>query len=158
MTTRIELTEQFLTAPSLEGFATSALLEFYNAYQDRPLKAFRNRAQAEQRVLDLIAEIEGGGSDEEPVEAEPSLLGSLVQQVVEPAAVAEPEPEAPTVVTLADLCAELQVVPRIARRRLRKALGTLTEGRWEWDIEDEQLLGTIRGIISARTSTTTQGE
>lgn len=68
-----------------------------------------------------------------------SLLGAaLVQAQAEPAPKvkknkADPTPKDPNLVTLKQLCFELGVIPRIARRRLRKALGQVGTGsRWEW--------------------------
>lgn len=133
-----------MTSLNIAAADTATLLAFYNEHAERPLKAFRNRAQAEQKVAALIQE----HTPEDSVDVTPtgpSLLSSLVGQVTaEPTP--EPEPEDNTV-SLAALCAELQVVPRIARRRLRKALGNLQEGRWEWDAEDDCLLAQIRSII-----------
>lgn len=140
-----------MTSLNIAAADTATLLAFYNEHAERPLKAFRNRAQAEERVAALIQEhtpedvVDVTPEPEAEAEAGPSLLSSLVGQVTaDPTP--EPEPEDNTV-SLASLCAELQVVPRIARRRLRKALGNLVEGRWEWDAEDENLLATVRSII-----------
>ena len=44
------------------------------------------------------------------------------------------EPENPNMVALKQLCFDLKIEPRIARRRLRKAVGQVGTGnRWEWD-------------------------
>ncbi len=142
-----ELTTMILSAQTLEGLPTAMLLDFYNEHADRPIKAFRNRAQAEERTLEIVAQLEGGGSDEEPAEASPGLLTALVGQVV-----AEPteEPAEPALISLADICAQVQVVPRIARRRLRKARGLLTEGRWEFTPEE---VDEVMSIICPKAAT-----
>lgn len=151
-----------MTTINIAEAATADLLAFYNEHAERPIKAFRNRAQAEERVRDLIeANTPDTAENEEelPEAAAPSLLSALVGQVT---AEPSPEPEGPAMTSLATLCSELQVVPRIARRRLRKALGNLQEGRWEWDAEDTELLDSIRNIISgsvkAETVTAAQDE
>ena len=52
----------------------------------------------------------------------------------------EPEADRTNVVTLKQLCFDLKVEPRIARRRLRKALGQVGTGsRWEWEKGSEAL-------------------
>lgn len=52
-------------------------------------------------------------------------------------------------VGLKQLCAELNVEPRIARRRLRNSQGQVGTGsRWEWEA-DSMEIDTIRAIISA---------
>jgi len=53
---------------------------------------------------------------------------------------AAPAERDPNLVTLKELCHELNVVPRIARRVLRKALGNVGTGsRWEWTKDSEDL-------------------
>ena len=142
-----------MTIINIAEAATSDLLAFYNEHAERPIKAFRNRAQAEERVRDLIeANMPDTSEDGEelPESTAPSLLSALVGQVT-----AEPsqEPEGPALTSLATLCSELQVVPRIARRRLRKAMGLLTEGRWEFT---EDQLDEVRAIIQGtKTETVT---
>jgi hypothetical protein len=55
----------------------------------------------------------------------------------------------PDIVTLAELCVELRIVGRIARRRLRKALGQVGTGsRWEWKKASEEL-AKVRSLLSS---------
>lgn len=52
----------------------------------------------------------------------------------------EPEARDPNLLTLKELCFELDIEPRIARRQLRKAQGLVgTGGRWEWSKDSEEL-------------------
>ena len=52
-------------------------------------------------------------------------------------------------ISLKQLCAECQVEPRIARRRLRKAVGLIGTGsRWEWEADSAELAA-IRTAITA---------
>lgn len=54
------------------------------------------------------------------------------------------------VVTLKQLCFDLEMEPRIARRRLRKARGLIGTGhRWEWDTDSEELVE-VKAILSAK--------
>ena len=56
----------------------------------------------------------------------------------------------PDLVTLAELCQELRIVGRIARRRLRKALGQVGTGsRWEWKKASEEL-AKVRDLLTAK--------
>lgn len=126
---------------ALNEMTMTELVALHNELADSPVKTFRNKAQA----IAVIQELQAGYEPAEPqTEAEreemvqeqetpapASELSAMVGQVV---AAAEPaaEPEGPVLVSLADICAQVQVVPRIARRRLRKALGVLEEGRWEF--------------------------
>ena len=64
-----------------------------------------------------------------------------------PKAKAEKDPD---LVTLAELCQELRIVGRIARRRLRKALGQVGTGsRWEWKKASEEL-AKVRDLLTAK--------
>lgn len=52
-------------------------------------------------------------------------------------------------VTLKQLCFDLKIEPRIARRRLRKAQGLVGTGsRWEW-AADSDTLAEVKAILSA---------
>lgn len=58
--------------------------------------------------------------------------------------------EPSNMVSLKQLCAECQVEPRIARRRLRKALGQIGTGqRWEWEAGSAQLEAVRTAITGA---------
>lgn len=79
-----------------------------------------------------------------------SLAGLLGATPPVPAApkAKEKAPVDPDLVTLADLLTEYKLVGRIARRRLRKALGTVGTGsRWEWK-KDSTDLAKVREILS----------
>ena len=53
------------------------------------------------------------------------------------------------VVTLKQLCFDLKMEPRIARRRLRKAQGLIGTGsRWEWEA-DSAVLVEVKALLSA---------
>ena len=57
----------------------------------------------------------------------------------------------PDVLTLKELCAELDLEPRIARRKLRKAVGHVGTGaRWEWK-KDSDELAAVRQALAAPT-------
>lgn len=88
---------------------------------------------------------QGAEPDPEDPPAGPSELSGLIQPMTTDAPPAE---EGPVLVSLADICAEVQVVPRIARRRLRKAKGILTEGRWEFAPEQ---VAEIKALILGTT-------
>lgn len=89
--------------------------------------------------------------DESPAPA--PLLTAALAQVTAPKPKPEPKPAAaerdPDLVTLKELCFQLDLEPRIARRRLRKAVGTIGTGsRWEWKKDSEEL-ATVRKVLSA---------
>ena len=63
---------------------------------------------------------------------------------------AAPAERDPNLVTLKELCFELNVIPRIARRKLRKAVGTIGTGaRWEWQ-KDSDELAKVRAALVAK--------
>lgn len=82
--------------------------------------------------------------DQDDAPAPAPLLTQALAQVTK---AAEPKPaKAPKeatgepVVTLKELCFDLDIVPRIARRKLRKALGQVGTGhRWEWPLGSQDL-------------------
>ena len=80
-------------------------------------------------------------------------LAGLMNANPTPAPKAEKKAKAekdPDLVTLADLCTELGIVGRIARRRLRKAKGLVgTGGRWEWKKSAPEL-AEIRTLLAAK--------
>lgn len=98
--------------------------------------------------------------DDEP--APTPNLGSLAGQLAAAAATPKPAPKVkkdkpapterdPNLVTLKELCFELGIIPRIARRRLRKAVGLVgTGGRWEWK-KDSPELAKVRQALAAPT-------
>ena len=89
----------------------------------------------------------------------PTFAAALAQVQVEPAPVAkasrkkpaEPAEDKEPQVTLKELCFDLNVVPRIARRRLRKALGNIGTGsRWEWPLGSQDL-EKVKQVLLAKT-------
>lgn len=78
-----------------------------------------------------------------------SLAGLLAADPAPaPAAKAAKAEKDPDLVTLAELCVELRIVGRIARRRLRKALGQVGTGsRWEWKKASEEL-AKVRALLT----------
>ena len=92
-------------------------------------------------------------ADPVPASTDPtSLAGQLSAAANPPAPKVKKEKGAdkdPDLVTLAELCAELKIVGRIARRRLRKSLGKVGAGaRWEWRKASEEL-AKVRTILTA---------
>lgn len=64
-----------------------------------------------------------------------------------PKAKAAPAAADPNLVTLKQLCFDLNLEPRIARRKLRKALGNIGTGsRWEW-MKDTPELAKVRSAL-----------
>ena len=93
--------------------------------------------------------------DDTPAPSGPSLA-TLVQDLTaapQPAPAkkekAKEDRDMSNITTLKQLCFELKVEPRIARRRLRKALGNIGTGsRWEW-AKDSAELEKVRTAIQA---------
>ena len=90
--------------------------------------------------------VRGPWEETEEEEAAPvaaPLLTAALAQVAAPKPAAKPAAKVdrdPDLVTLKELCFQLDVEPRIARRRLRKAVGTIGTGsRWEWKKDSEEL-------------------
>lgn len=99
-------------------------------------------------------------ADEAPTPA-PLLSQALAQIQVAPAPAkkertarkerAPKEESGEPVVTLKELCFDLDVIPRIARRRLRKALGNIGTGsRWEWPLGSQDL-EKVKQVLLAKT-------
>lgn len=101
--------------------------------------------------------------DPDPEADEPPAADSLASMLTKIRAdgkVAKPkrQPKAPatpvakpatdtSIITLKQLCAELNIEPRIARRRLRNSQGQVGTGsRWEWQAKDK-VLADIRKAI-----------
>lgn len=96
-------------------------------------------------------------TEEEEASAPAPLLTAALAQVQAQPAVSkakakkekEPAVERTNLVTLKQLCFDLNVIPRIARRRLRKALGQVGTGsRWEW-AKDSAELETVKKALTA---------
>ena len=94
--------------------------------------------------------------DESPAPA-PLLTAALAQVQAQPAAPKvkakkdkEPAAERTDLVTLKQLCFDLNVIPRIARRRLRKAQGQVGTGsRWGWK-KDSPELAAVKAVLTAK--------
>ncbi len=144
-----------LNTTDLSQLTMNQLVARYNELADSPVKTFRNKAQAVAAIDELEANY--ASTEDEPMEAiQPTPSGelsSLVGAMLNPAPTEPEAEEGPALISLQTLCNELQVVPRIARRRLRKALGLLTEGRWEFT---EDQLDEVRAIIQGTASTNVQ--
>lgn len=90
--------------------------------------------------------------DETPAPA-PLLTQALaqIQAPAKPAKPAKPAESSDPVVTLKELCFDLGIVPRIARRRLRKSLGQVGTGhRWEWPLGSQDL-EKVKQVLLAKT-------
>lgn len=122
--------------PDLHTSTLATLLAWYNEHSGRdPIKAFRNRAQAQDRCVALVIDQE---TPEERDEAH-SDLAAQVKAANKPAAKADAASDS-NLVHLKQLCFDLDLEPRIARRRLRKALGNVGTGqRWAWEPDSPEL-------------------
>ena len=89
-----------------------------------------------------------------------SLLGQLngaahsepaAKKEKKPAKDKAPAPERdPNLVTLKELCFELEIEPRIARRNLRKTKGNIGTGsRWEWTKGCDELAAVRRVLLKS---------
>ena len=104
----------------------------------------------------FCADCESSAEDQEEHASPTSLLGQLgaaAHSAPEPKPEKKPrerkEPEArdPNLITLKELCFELEIEPRIARRMLRKAKGTIGTGsRWEWTKGSDDLAA-VRKVL-----------
>lgn len=121
--------------PNLHTSTLATLLAWYNEHSGRdPIKAFRNRAQAQERCVALVIDQE---TPEERDEAH-SDLAAQVKAANKPADKAAASDS--NLVHLKQLCFDLDLEPRIARRRLRKALGNVGTGqRWAWEPDSPEL-------------------
>lgn len=88
----------------------------------------------------------------------PSLTAALAQiqatdkAKAEPKAKKEPAAATPNLVTLKQLCFDLNMVPRIARRKLRKVMGQVGTGsRWEWAKDSEELAAVTKALSAPST-------
>ena len=137
---------------------TDRYLEFKSAHEQGIVKVVANRGiawqvQDDEGNLFLVQKklvVRGPWEEEETEEAtaEPLPTPSLASQL-EAAAAPKPAP-APKAdsVTLKQLCFDLDVEPRIARRRLRNSpFGKVGIGsRWEWEA-GSATLGQVTAII-----------
>ena len=129
--------------PNLHTATLAELVAWYNEHSERdPIKAFRNRAQAQERCMAILGEQE----TPEEREAAHSDLAAQVEAANKPAAKADAADS--NLVHLKQLCFDLDLEPRIARRRLRKALGNVGTGqRWAWE-PDSPELAKVRTVLA----------
>lgn len=129
--------------PNLHTATLAELVSWYNGHSGRdPIKAFRNRAQAQERCMAILTEQE---TPEERDEAHADLSAASQLEAAN-------KPEKPAadsnLVHLKQLCFDLDLEPRIARRRLRKALGNVGTGhRWAWE-PDSPELAKVRTVLA----------
>lgn len=135
--------------PDLHTSTLATLLAWYNEHSGRdPIKAFRNRAQAQDRCVALVIDQE---TPEERDEAH-SDLAAQVKAANKPADKAAAASDS-NLVHLKQLCFDLDLEPRIARRRLRKALGNVGTGhRWAW-APDSPELAKVRTVLAGTPAT-----
>ena len=130
--------------PNLHTATLAELVAWYNEHSGRdPIKAFRNRAQAQERCAALLI---GQETPEERDEAHADLsAASQLEAANKPAAKTDSDSN---LVHLKQLCFDLDLEPRIARRRLRKALGNVGAGqRWAWE-PDSPELARVRTVLA----------
>ncbi len=99
-----------------------------------------------------------GPWEETDEEAAPPAAGSVAAQILAAAAKAEPKARVkkepaitdPDLITLKQLCFDLGMEPRIARRKLRKSLGNIGTGsRWEWKLGSTELAAVRKALTAA---------
>ena len=98
--------------------------------------------------------------EQDPPEPAHATLTDALKEITkspEPSAASAPRapktvtPDTPAgdVITLKQLCFQLELEPRIARRRLRKGVGLIgTGGRWEWAKDSPELV-TVHKLLAA---------
>lgn len=131
--------------PNLHTATLAELVAWYNEHSGKdPIKAFRNRAQAQERCSALLIDQE---TPEERDEAHADLsAASQLEAANKPAAEADAADS--NLVHLKQLCFDLDLEPRIARRRLRKALGNVGTGhRWAWAPDSPELVK-VRTVLA----------
>lgn len=131
------------TCPNLHTATLAELVAWYNEHSGcDPIKAFRNRGQAQERCMAILGEQE----TPEERDAAHSDLAAQVKAANKPAAKADAADS--NLVHLKQLCFDLDLEPRIARRRLRKALGNVGTGqRWAWE-PDSPELAKVRTVLA----------
>lgn len=130
--------------PNLHTATLAELVAWYNEHSGKdPIKAFRNRAQAQERCAALLIDQE---TPEERDEAHSELVAQ-VEAANKPADKAAAASDS-NLVHLKQLCFDLDLEPRIARRRLRKALSNVGTGqRWAWE-PDSPELAQVRTVLA----------
>lgn len=130
--------------PNLHTATLADLVAWYNEHSGKNhIKAFRNRAQAQERCMAILGEQE---TPEERDEAHADLSAASQLEAANKLA-AKTDPDS-NLVHLKQLCFDLDLEPRIARRRLRKALGNVGTGqRWAWE-PDSPELAKVRTVLA----------
>lgn len=130
--------------PNLHTATLAELIAWYNEHSGKnPIKAFRNRTQAQERCTALLIDQE---TPEERDEAHSELVAQ-VEAANKPADKAAAASDS-NLVHLKQLCFDLDLEPRIARRRLRKALSNVGTGqRWAWE-PDSPELAKVRTVLA----------
>lgn len=114
--------------------------------------------QKKQVVRGPWEEPEDGEEEAATVEASPTSLagqlaaanGSHKETKAKGTAERKTREHDPDVVTLKELCADLDIEPRIARRKLRKAVGHVGTGaRWEWTKGSDELAAVRQALAGA---------
>ena len=130
--------------PNLHTATLAELCAWYNwASGCDPIEALRNRGQAQERCMAILGEQE---TPAERDEAHADLsAASQLEAANKPAAKTDSDSN---LVHLKQLCFDLDLEPRIARRRLRKALGNVGTGqRWAWE-PDSPELAKVRTVLA----------
>jgi len=135
--------------PNLHSATLAELVAWYNEHSGKdPIKAFRNRAQAQERCMALLADVE---TPEERDEAHEELSAAAQLEAANKPEKAPKEDS--NLIHLKQLCFDLDLEPRIARRRLRKALGNIGTGaRWAWE-PDSPELAKVRAVLAGTPAT-----
>lgn len=83
----------------------------------------------------------------------PSVAAQLTAATAKPKPAPSTKERDPDLVTLKQLCFDLDLEPRIARRRLRGSIGTIGTGsRWEWKAGSDEL-NKVRALLAKPTTT-----
>jgi len=136
---------------------TDRYIEFKSAHEHGIVKIVANRGiawqvQDDEGNLFLVQKklvVRGPWEEETEDEPAPAPTPSLASQLEAAAAPKPaPAPKADNPVTLKQLCFDLDIEPRIARRRLRNSsFGKVGIGsRWEWEA-GSATLGQVTAII-----------
>ena len=119
-----------------EDMASTALTDPTSIITDDPFDA--DEAPAPDSLAAMLTKIRSSGKVATP----------KGKKAPKPAATEPTEPS--NTVSLKQLCAELNIEPRIARRRLRGSIGQIGTGqRWEWPADSAELAAVRTAIQGA---------
>ena len=111
-------------------------------------EAEAEKALASAPPTSLLGQL-NGAAHSEPAKKERKAKGTSERKTRE---------RDPNVVTLKELCADLNLEPRIARRRLRGGIGHVGTGaRWEW-VKDSEELAKVRKVLAPEPQTGNEAE